>query len=393
EESRTALVATATTVSAPRPRASRASSRTAAAPRSMDAAPRRGSRAPIPSLMRTSSVRERTSARPPPRARSATRSLIELLPMSMTAALMLAWGLQPEVLGGDEEGELPLEARRGEGLADLARRPDPEGLVQLRDLLGDADHALRPQGGHDVVHGLGDPVAALVEGDRVPEVAVRAEEGKAGGRIRGEEAGEEEPVRRKAARAEGRGERDGPRDGHDRQRAPAAGAHDPEAGGAQARRPGVGRQGDGAGRGDGVREALGGLRLVVLVVGHELAAYPQAREEGPRGARVLAGDEVGGAEDRARPVGQIREVPARCRDDAEVARLGPERRVRMLRAQCTALPLPLIPGIWPSQSAGRFQGMDESAGASIAQPARTVPSATSRTAATRFRDGFILRGS
>jgi hypothetical protein len=50
-----------------------------------------------------------------------------------------------------------------------------------------------------------------------------------------------------------------------------------------------------------------------------------------------------------------------------------------------------MPGICPSQSAGRFHGIEESAGASVVHPARTVPRAMRRTAAMRFVDEFMLR--
>ena len=83
--SRTALVATTTVVSGPWAAASCASSCTAATPRAMPSAARRGGFWPMPALMRASIVRMRRATRRPPGAGAATSTLMELLPISMTA--------------------------------------------------------------------------------------------------------------------------------------------------------------------------------------------------------------------------------------------------------------------------------------------------------------------
>src|ERR1700722_18780835 len=223
-------------------------------------------------------VRDATSASRPSRRLSATRSFIELLPTSITAARMCFDPSEPVVRGRDEERELALEARPGQAVPDVAGRTDPERLMELCYLLCDADDPLRAKGGNDVVHGLRYPVAALVEGDRVGEVPVFRIEREPGGGLRGKEPGEEKTVGRKAARAEDGGEGGRSRHGNDGKPTAAAGAHDAEARVAQAWRAGVGRERDGLSRGDEPGQALRGLGLIVLMVGHEFLPDPEPLE-------------------------------------------------------------------------------------------------------------------
>ena len=170
-------------------------------------------------------------------------------------------------------------------------------------------------------------MAAFVEREGEFEVAVFFEEGGARGGFGDEETGKEKTVGRQAARAEDGGDGAGTGDGDDGETAATAGTDETETGVADGGRAGVAHEGDGFSGGELRGDVLGGFGFVVIVIGNQFAAEAEAREQSAGGAGVFTGDEIDGAENRARAVGEIGEVADGGRDDVEMTGLRGERGV------------------------------------------------------------------
>ena len=299
--------------------------------------------------------------------------------------------------GGDEQDEFPLQARPGEARAHVAGGPTRKVSWSLVTSFATQITRASPEGRHQVVDRLGDPVAALVEGDRVFESrgTARRRRARAAG-LGGEEADEEEAVRRQAA---------GAQDGGEGARARAPGRPAGRGGGRRAPggspgslSPGVPASLTRATEAPAARRSTrrsAASSLIVLVVGDEFAAQAEAGEQAPSSAcpRRRPGRPRPGWRARARS-----DRPG-CRSGWPPHKGGPgcgtseavSRPPRPL--ECAVLPPSPCPGIWFSQFAGWLQGMEESWGACVGQPARSRPRASKSKPTTVFRKVFMGGGT
>jgi len=211
--------------------------------------------------------------------------------------------------------------------------------VQLGDLLGDGNNAPGAENLRNLIDRQGDSVAALIQRKGVAELAVLPEKRTAGGGLWRKKPSVKETVRRQSARADGGYDGAGAGHGDDRNAAAPALPHETESGIAESRRARVADEGDRLSRGEQKRQPLGGLTLVVLVVGDQVATQAEAVKQHARRAGVFAGHQIGRTEYGPGAFRQVGKVSDRRCDDVKLAGLGNERR-----AQCVALFIPSMPG-------------------------------------------------
>ena len=82
-----------------------------------------------------------------------------------------------EIKRRNQQDEFALETGFREARLNPGHPAYEERFVQLRYLLGHTHHALRTQRGDNFIHRLVNAVTALVQGERVGEIAVFIEEG------------------------------------------------------------------------------------------------------------------------------------------------------------------------------------------------------------------------
>ena len=80
--------------------------------------------------------------------------------------------------------------------------------------------------------------------------------------------------------------------------------------------------------GSGKSSIIDGVQVVCLGDnGNFIELNASAGEQRARGAGVLAGNQIDGSENGARPIGQIGQIADGCRHDVEMSGLGRERRI------------------------------------------------------------------
>src|SRR5688572_24641668 len=358
--SRTALVATRMILAGENAAQSASSSRMAARPRAMPSSLSTGLSLLMPALMRASSVLDFRACSRPAASRCATSILIELLPISMTATGGILTtdytddteakphgdrhsristrvirvirgqkkpGSQREIVRRDEHDEFALEAAGHQLRLHVAGEADVEGLMKLRDFLGDADHASGPENLDNLRRKLVDAVAAFVERQRIIEVTVSVEKGDAGGGLGRQKTNEEKSIGRQTCRGEHGGQRAGPGDRYHGKAAAAAGSCEAEAGITQARCARIADDGNGLAGGDEFGESVRNLGLVVLVIRGQLAMQAEPGEHGARSPGVFASHKINAAEDGPSALREVGEVAERGCDDVEMPGEGRQRSI------------------------------------------------------------------
>ena len=204
----------------------------------------------------------------------------------------------------------PAPARAG--LVDLGATDDEHDLA-ARPLLGVARGELRSRAAHDLLVDLGQLAAdghrplgidRRQHGQRRADPARRLEGHHTSGERRPPPARRflrgRKPTKRHVAAASPRHERGqrraGPGQHLDLEPGRHARLHEHEAGIADERHPGIADQRHHRAGAHPLHELAAPAPLGVLVVAHALGRHPVAVEQHPRGARVLAGDDVGVAQ-------------------------------------------------------------------------------------------------
>src|SRR5262249_38771786 len=183
-------------------------------------------------------------------------------------------------------------------LGQLARDHQLDLAVDLAD---------RAQGGHDAVR-------RFVEHHRRLERPERRQPVDPPAGLHRQETVEHEPISGQARRRESRDQRRRPGHGHHPHAVGARLAHQQHARVGNAGRPGVGDERDRGAGGERAEELAAAGQLVVLVVADGRLVDVEVREERARPPRVLAGDQVGLAQDAERAQGDVLEIADRGRD-------------------------------------------------------------------------------